>query len=169
VQRVGQPLQSANLDNPAISRVQLLHLMSPILRSARTEVNPIILLHSKKGMPPVNYKLAIDGWPESERIVIRNGTTSPSVIASFPLDFVRRGGDNTWQYILDMVENVVDPEPGHPATIRDSTGLPVNPDAPPISGEFWFEHSGEYSVLHSSRFDPHKFLLWCCVTTLCNV
>jgi hypothetical protein len=112
VQRVGQPLQSANLDNPAISRVQLLHLMSPILRSARTEVNPIILLHSKKGMPPVNYKLAIDGWPESERIVIRNGTTSPSVIASFPLDFVRRGGDNTWQYILDMVENVVDPEPG---------------------------------------------------------
>jgi hypothetical protein len=108
------------------------------------ELNRSIILHPKKDMSPVNYKLAIDGWPESERIVIRNGTTSPTVIASFPLDFVQRGGNNTWQYILDMVETVVDPEPGYPGIICDSTGLPVNPEASPVSGDFWFEHSGEY-------------------------
>jgi hypothetical protein len=43
-----------------------------------------------------------------------------------------------------MVETVVDPEPGYPGIICDSTGLPVNPEASPVSGDFWFEHSGEY-------------------------
>jgi hypothetical protein len=143
-------------------------LISLILRSARTELNRNILLHPKKDMSPVYYKLAIDGWPESERIVIRNGTSSPTVIASFPLDFVRRGGDNTWQYVLDMVENVVDPEPGHPGVIRDSTGLPVNPEASPISGDFWFEHSGKYFRTMRQPFRPAHVCPWVCVTTLCN-
>jgi hypothetical protein len=69
--------------------------------------------------------------------------TSPNLIASFPCDFVRAGGDNTWQYILDMVDSVIDPEPGHPGIIRDSSGLPVDLEAPPTGGDFWFEHSGE--------------------------
>lgn len=112
-------------------------------------------------MSTVNYKLAIEGWAESERIVIRNRMTSPSVIASFPLDFVWAGGDNTWQYILDMVENVVDPEPGHPGIITDSAGLEVDLEASPTCGDFWFKHSGEHlkpagvgRVSHIGRAGP---------------
>ncbi|WOO86369.1 uncharacterized protein LOC62_08G009847 [Vanrija pseudolonga] len=94
-------------------------------------------------MTTVNYKLAIEGWPESERIIIRNRMTSPSVIASFPLDFVRRGGDNSWHYILAMVESVVDPEPGQFGLILDPSGLPVDMEASPTGGDFWFESGSQ--------------------------
>jgi hypothetical protein len=43
-----------------------------------------------------------------------------------------------------MVDSVIDPEPGQPGIIRDSSGLPVDLEASPTGGDFWFKHSGEY-------------------------
>lgn len=70
-------------------------------------------------------------------------TTSPNDISSFLLDFVRGGGDNTWQYILEMVEDDVDPEPGKSGIVRDSTSLPVNLETTASASDFWYEHGGE--------------------------
>jgi hypothetical protein len=58
----------------------------------------------------------------------------PTAIASFRLDFVRDTEENTWQYIMVLIERVVEPEPGQPTILPDSTGPPVDCSLVEISG-----------------------------------
>jgi hypothetical protein len=85
-------------------------------------------------MSTVQYPLAVDHWRETDIICIRSqiGTT----IASFPLEFVRRGGDDTWQYVLCVVGQLVDHPPEQLGVIKSEDGTPVNLAEAPCVGSF---------------------------------
>jgi hypothetical protein len=51
-------------------------------------------------MPALNYPLATRSWAQDERDSIELRFPSGKLIASFPLAFVRDGGDNTWEFVL---------------------------------------------------------------------
>jgi hypothetical protein len=73
-----------------------------------------------------------------------------STIALFPVPFVETGGDNTWQYVLDVVNQLVEPAPQHPGAIKNAAGEVLNPDAAPSSGTYLFEQQGLFILLSNS-------------------
>ena len=97
-------------------------------------------------MAPVIYPLSVDSWRSvsPSEIIIRS--SSRKVIASFPLAFLRRGGDDTWNYIFRILEQVVECKEGEHWTItreeyhEDSV---VDLGQPPIAGSYIFRDSGE--------------------------
>lgn len=68
-------------------------------------------------------------------------------IASFPLDFVREGGDNTWRYILLVINLLVEGDPDHPGHIDNQDGTAVDLDQAPSSGIFRYVEQGIYDTL----------------------
>jgi hypothetical protein len=87
------------------------------------------------------YPLAVDLWEDTSSIIVRltNGTR----IATFPLEFVRRGGDNTWEYILNVVTQLVDVVSDLPKVLMDEEGQVVSLDDAPWAGTFRFEQVGQ--------------------------
>jgi hypothetical protein len=67
-----------------------------------------------------------------------------TIIASFPLDFVREGGDNTWRYILLAINLLVEDDPDHPGHIENQDGTAVDLDDAPSSGIFRYVEQGIY-------------------------
>ena len=63
----------------------------------------------------VTYELATARWRRTSTVQIIS--LFDSEIADFPLSFLASCGVNSWQYILDVVDELVDPVPGHPGGI----------------------------------------------------
>ncbi|ADV20659.1 Hypothetical Protein CGB_B9770C [Cryptococcus gattii WM276] len=72
----------------------------------------------------IYYPLALDLWDYSSSIVIRS--TKGTRIATFPLDFISRGGDNSWSYVL------------RGGIIKDEYGRVLDPNDCPSAGVFFF-------------------------------
>jgi hypothetical protein len=85
-------------------------------------------------MPALKYPLATRSWAQDERNSIELRFPSGKLIASFPLAFVRDGGDNTWEF--------VEPTPDLPGTITDVEGVAVSLDDAPHAGSFVYTHLG---------------------------
>ncbi|RSH82996.1 hypothetical protein EHS25_005706 [Saitozyma podzolica] len=100
-------------------------------------------------MPPRTYSLAVQSWSD-QPITIRCFRTDER-IASFPLEFVRRGGNNTWQYVMDVVNQLVEQAAGGRPVIRTSSGEEVSLTDAPTSGVFKYEQVGSPDALKFSR------------------
>jgi hypothetical protein len=95
-------------------------------------------------MTTLLYELAVDSWADTDSIDILSSTNSR--IASFPLAFVERGGDNTWRYVLDVVNQLVYPIPDQPGVITNTKGEPVNLADAPLKGSYRYEQLGTSSA-----------------------
>ncbi|WVO21738.1 uncharacterized protein IAS62_003050 [Cryptococcus decagattii] len=82
------------------------------------------------------YPLALDLWDAGSSVVIRS--TNGTRIASFPLDFISRGGDNTWSYVLYVIDQLIISESGRGRIIKDKHGRVLDPNESPSAGEFVF-------------------------------
>jgi hypothetical protein len=91
-------------------------------------------------MSSIPYELAVDSWADTDSIEILSSTDSR--IASFPLAFIQRGGNNTWQYVLDVVNQLVDLVPDRPGVITDAGDVPVNLADAPLSGLYRYQQLG---------------------------
>ncbi len=87
------------------------------------------------------YALAQYSWDDVDVVTV--SSRGGQLIGTFPLDFLRRGGIDTWTYVLDVVGQLVDH--GEGGVIRDENGRTVDPSAAPESGDFWFDSLGEFA------------------------
>jgi hypothetical protein len=98
-------------------------------------------------MSSTYYERGVDSWESRESVVVRSRDST--IVASFPLSFIQRGGDNTWGYVLEVVDQLVNTDATHPWTIRDHEDQVVDRRQPPRAGIFWFDLLG-MSVLSMS-------------------
>ena len=91
-------------------------------------------------MPEPTGALAVHRWRRTEKIIIQ--TIHDTEIAVFPLSFIQGCSDNTWQYVLDVVNMLVVPDFERPGVIRAEDGVPVILSRPPSAGKFLFEQPG---------------------------
>jgi hypothetical protein len=89
------------------------------------------------------YLLTVHSWKTSSEPILIRCSRTEELIASFPLEFVQRSGDDSWQYVLDVVNQLVELSPGHPPTIRDSAGVPVQMAEHVSGGIYWYEQAGQ--------------------------
>ncbi|KIR59183.1 hypothetical protein I314_05169 [Cryptococcus bacillisporus CA1873] len=85
------------------------------------------------------YELAVDSWTDTQSIEITS--TSNSHIASFPLSFIQTGGDNTWRYVLKVVDQLVKKDSDQLGVIIDAHGMAVSLDDAPSSGLYHYEET----------------------------
>lgn len=88
----------------------------------------------------VSYTKATSAWPRGDVIHIISAVDT--TIASFPLQFVLRSGDNTWHYIAFVVSLLVVQHPTHPGNIVDAAGNPVVLEDEPSPGTFRYIEQG---------------------------
>lgn len=100
-------------------------------------------------MPTTSYELAVDTWTNTDSIEITS--TYNSRIASFPLSFIQRGGDNTWHYVLRVVDQLVEKDSDQLGVIIDTRGVAVNLDDAPSSGLYHYEQTPFRGKLEFSR------------------
>lgn len=84
----------------------------------------------------IYYPLALDLWDYSSSIVIRS--TKGTRIATFPLDFISRGGDNSWSYVLYVIDRLIISESSRGGIIKDEYGRVLDPNDCPSAGVFFF-------------------------------
>lgn len=101
----------------------------------------------QRKMPTTSYELAVDTWTNTDSIEITS--TSNSRIASFPLSFIQTGGDNTWRYVLKVVDQLVEKDSDQLGVIIDTHGVAVNLDDAPSSGLYYYEQTRK-SILFQS-------------------
>jgi hypothetical protein len=90
-------------------------------------------------MPRV-YKTAARSWRGST-IAIHDATTG-DIFATVPLNFVQDSGVNTWEYVLDLVNMLVDPVPDCSGLITTTSGDEVDLASAPSAGDYVFKQSG---------------------------
>ena len=112
--------------------------IKPLLGPAGAD---ICYLRSRR-MQVQKYPLAVHSWRSTTEPILIRCRPSSELIASFPLEFVQRGGNDSWQYVLDVVTQLVEPNPGHEAQITDSEGNLVVLGQKVRSGVLWYEHRG---------------------------
>jgi hypothetical protein len=75
------------------------------------------------------YPLALDLWDDTR-------------IATFPIEFVQRGGDNTWRFVLKIVQELLESQSGSLPVLKDLDGGLLDLNQAPWAGTFSFEHVG---------------------------
>lgn len=87
------------------------------------------------------YALAQCSWDDPEIITI--SSYDDQLIGTFPLNFIKRGGLNTWAFVSDIVHQLVDIVGG--GVIREKNGNPVVLQEAPYAGDFVFvPHREQY-------------------------
>jgi hypothetical protein len=86
------------------------------------------------------YPLAQHSW--DDRDVITVSSLEDQLISTFPLDFIRRGGLNTWEYILDVVGQLVEGNERGMITAQD--GSSVEPTEVPQAGDYIYVPAGKF-------------------------
>jgi hypothetical protein len=96
-------------------------------------------------MSAIQYELAVDSWAASDRVLIR----SPSLdhVGSFPLPFLRKGGDNTWAYIMGVIGELVDRSSDEVWRIEDENGREMAGAEAPDAGVYTLTRQGGFLSL----------------------
>jgi hypothetical protein len=94
------------------------------------------------------YERAVTAW-NGPRITIISPADKP--IAHIPLDFVIRGGDNTWAYVVGVVRQLVVEDDGR---IFDGAQA-VSPADPPFAGTFVYSARGKRDLPSPSGLGLH--------------
>jgi hypothetical protein len=90
--------------------------------------------HCTAAMATTEYTLAVDHWRDTDTITIRS--KQGQLIASFPVAFLQKGGDNTWGYILSVVEQLVEHPSGQTEFITDHNGEHIDVCRAPSKGDY---------------------------------
>ncbi|OWZ61946.1 hypothetical protein C366_00872 [Cryptococcus neoformans Tu401-1] len=93
------------------------------------------------------YALAQHFWRDSEVITI--SSYDNQLIGTFPLNFIKRGGLNTWAFVSDIVHQLVDIVGG--GFIRAKNGNPVLLQEAPYAGDFVFVPHNERASISFAR------------------
>jgi hypothetical protein len=96
-------------------------------------------------MSAVQYELAVDSWATSDRVLIRSPANDD--IGSFPLPFLRKGGDNTWAYIMGVIGELVDRPSNEVWRIEDENGKEMAGAEAPDAGVYTLTRQGGFLSL----------------------
>ena len=105
-------------------------------------------------MPSPKYPLAAKSWAQTGTPSLEIKFASGKRIASFPLAFIKDGGDNTWRYVLEVVDLVVDQSHDLSGVITDLKGAVLDLDDVPCAGTFTYKHLG-LLLLSAQTSRPH--------------
>ena len=87
------------------------------------------------------YNLASHYWG-GDVISLHAFSATGDIFATIPVNFLRGNGVNTWDYILDLANMLVEPDPNGPGTIETSSGSTVSFVAAPSPGDYVYkQHS----------------------------
>jgi hypothetical protein len=92
----------------------------------------------------VTYELATIRWRRTDTVQMVSILDTDR--ADFPLSFLASCGDNTWQYVLDVIHLLVESTPEvsgalHTAEDTDDNEHPVDLARPPQAGRYRFKHA----------------------------
>ncbi|KIR31328.1 hypothetical protein L804_06632 [Cryptococcus deuterogattii 2001/935-1] len=96
------------------------------------------------------YQLAVHAWNTYHDTVAIQSNTGVA-IAFFPVPFIRNGGDNTWRYVLQVVNQLVESHAPHIGVIKNLEGEVLDSEAAPLSGTYVYEQTGCTLPLKFSR------------------
>lgn len=89
------------------------------------------------------FLLSSDFFTGSGHIKVHASTLDGLIFAKIPLDFVRKGGLDTWEFVLDLVNMLVDPAPHAGVILKDSDGVSVDLSDSPTEGHYIYVHDGK--------------------------
>lgn len=81
-------------------------------------------------------------------MVVRSQHTS-EVIGSFPLDFVRNSGNDSWQYIIWALAQLVESTSVGPVELKSEDGHVINTRSEVHGGTFYYHCNREFKLHHS--------------------
>ncbi len=87
------------------------------------------------------YNLASHYW-EGETISLHASQVDGDIFATFPIPFIRSNGTNTWDYVMDVANMLVDRKVGQPSIILNTDGKEVDLAAAPRSGHYIYMQQG---------------------------
>jgi hypothetical protein len=87
------------------------------------------------------YQLAVHAW-NTYHDAITIQSIDGSTIALLPVPFIRTGGNNTWRYVLEVVHQLIEPDPQHPGMLKDHAGAVLDLEAAPVSGVYLYAQQG---------------------------
>ncbi|KAL0240172.1 hypothetical protein I308_106720 [Cryptococcus tetragattii IND107] len=96
------------------------------------------------------YQLAVHAWNTYHDTVAIQSNTGLA-IAFFPVPFIRNRGDNTWRYVLQVVNQLVESHAPHIGVIKNLEGEVLDSEAAPLSGTYLYEQTGCTLPLKFSR------------------
>jgi hypothetical protein len=102
----------------------------------------------------ITYTTAAGVWRRGG--VVEVMSIKDTLIASFPLDFIIDGGDNTWRYVCQAVALLIEVEPGHEGLLVDNDDTAVNVDDPPTAGIYRYIEHGQEWFRPSGRTDKAR-------------
>lgn len=92
------------------------------------------------------YPLAAVSWTALKPMQALSITTDDDrLIAYFPIKFIREGDVNTWRYVIQVVEMLVDRDPQFSSVIVDTEGTAMIFEEAPVPGTFMYRQPGETS------------------------
>lgn len=86
------------------------------------------------------YQLASDFW-DGPSLVIWESNDREDRIATFPIEFLRTCGDNTWSYIYRVVIELISVEDITHLEILDDKGSSVDRQMEPLEGVYFLSKS----------------------------
>lgn len=111
------------------------------LRTSARQLDSISLNYPHETAMERTYQLAVHAWNTyHDAITIRS--IDGSTIALFPVPFIRTGGNNTWRFVLEVVNQLIDPDPRHPGVLKDDAGGVLDLEAAPLSGVYLYARQG---------------------------
>ena len=87
------------------------------------------------------YNLSSHYW-EGDAVALHASTATGDIFATIPLSFLSSNGVNTWKYVLNLANMLVDRVPNCPGAIETFGGDVVSLEAAPAAGDYVFKHSG---------------------------
>ena len=93
------------------------------------------------------YNLSSHYWG-ADVISLHALTATGDIFATIPLNFLHGNSINTWEYILDLAQMLVDPVEDCPGAIETLAGEAVTLAAAPSAGHYVFKHySASLSII----------------------
>lgn len=88
------------------------------------------------------FLLSSDFFTDCGHIKVHASTLDGLVFAKIPLEFVRKGGLDTWGFVLDLVNMLVDPVPHAGGMLRHADGEMVDLSGSPSEGHYVYVQDG---------------------------
>ena len=88
------------------------------------------------------FLLSSDYYDQSGHISVHDASISGLVFAKIPIEFLRKGGLDTWDFVLAITNMLVDPVAGSPGSISASNGEAIDVMSPPKEGHYIYTQDG---------------------------
>lgn len=100
-------------------------------------------------MAPTQYPLSVNSWRSGRSSVVVRSQHTSEVIGSFPLDFVRNSGNDSWQYIIWALAQLVESTSVGPVELKSEDGHVINTRSEVHGGTFYYHCNREFKLHHS--------------------